>query len=159
MWSRGQGFSSPAGPLHGGLPAGEGARGLPIGNLTSQWWGNLYLDGLDHFILRQLKAPGYLRYMDDFVLFADQPAALRSWRREIRDWLLEERLLRLNVRHGHVRSTLLPQSYLGYRVSRQGIDLGKKALRRLRRRLPELAQGSTDGLRRSLVAWRGTAGL
>jgi RNA-directed DNA polymerase len=40
-------------------------RGLPIGNLTSQFFGNLYLDGFDHFVTEVLRAP-YLRYVDDF---------------------------------------------------------------------------------------------
>ena len=47
-------------------------RGLPIGNLTSQFFANLYLDGFDHFVTEILHAP-YLRYVDDFVLFADDP--------------------------------------------------------------------------------------
>jgi hypothetical protein len=56
-----------------------------------------------------------------------------------------------------VRACELPQPYLGYRVTRQGFDLGKKAEKRLRRRLPSLARGPALGLFRSLVAWRGAA--
>ncbi|NJL27687.1 MAG: RNA-dependent DNA polymerase, partial [Thermoanaerobaculia bacterium] len=88
----------------GGERAGR-PRGLPIGNLTSQWWGNLYLDGLDHFIKRELGVGEYLRYMDDLVLFADQPRQLRSWRRKVAEWLRENRHLELNLRKGHVRPT------------------------------------------------------
>ncbi len=44
-------------------------RGLPIGNLTSQFFANVYLDGLDHFCKEVLRAPGYVRYVDDFALF------------------------------------------------------------------------------------------
>ena len=43
-------------------------RGLPIGNLTSQWFANWYLDGLDHFVTSHLRIGGYVRYCDDFVL-------------------------------------------------------------------------------------------
>ena len=50
-------------------------RGLPIGNLTSQFFANLYLDGFDHFVTEVLRAP-YVRYVDDFALFADDPAVL-----------------------------------------------------------------------------------
>ncbi len=139
-------------------PAAEPAerpRGLPIGNLTSQWWGNLYLDGLDQFAKRELKVRGYLRYMDDLVFFAGEPATLRRWRGEVRDWLWENRRLQLNVRKGHVRSAELPQSYLGYRVTRQGYDLGPKAVRRFRRRLSGLAAGDLRRMRRALASWRG----
>jgi len=146
-----------------GLDAARLARGplgLPIGNLTSQWWGNLYLDGLDHFIKRYLGVRGYLRYMDDLVCFADRPADLRAWRSEIRNWLWEKRRLRLNVRKAHVRPSSLPHTYLGYRVTREGFDIGRTALRRFQGRLAQLAaEGDSERLRRCLVAWRGAVGL
>ena len=55
------------------LPAGfpPPACGLPIGNLTSQWWGNQYLSGFDHFLKRELRVPHVQRYMDDITLMAD----------------------------------------------------------------------------------------
>ncbi|MFN8441251.1 MAG: reverse transcriptase/maturase family protein [Caldilineaceae bacterium] len=68
-------------------------RGLPIGNLTSQFWANVYLNQLDHFIKRKLKCKAFLRYVDDFLLFADDKQTLRSWRREIIDFLAELRLI------------------------------------------------------------------
>jgi RNA-directed DNA polymerase len=58
-------------------------RGLPIGNLTSQFWANTYLNGLDHFVKRDLKCPAYLRYVDDFLLFADDKGCLWKWRSAI----------------------------------------------------------------------------
>lgn len=134
-------------------------RGLPIGNLTSQWWGNLYLDGCDHFIKRDLKVAGYLRYMDDLVLFATDRRSLRTWRRAIRYWLWEHRRLRLNLRKGHIRSTALPQTYLGYRVTRGGFDLGPKAVRRFRHQLPRLVAGDRERLLRSLASWKGAMGF
>ena len=57
-------------------------RGLPIGNLTSQFFANLYLNGFDHFVTEVLRAP-YVRYVDDFALFADDPAQLADWRTRI----------------------------------------------------------------------------
>jgi hypothetical protein len=129
--------------------------GLPIGNLTSQLWGNLYLDGFDHFAKRELKAEGYLRYMGDLVFFAHGRPTLRAWRRAAEAWLREQRRLALNLRKGHIRPAELPQSYLGHRVTRQGFDLGIKAVRRFRKRLPDLALGDRDRLRQSLISWRG----
>jgi len=55
-------------------------RGLPIGNLTSQFWANVYLNPFDQFVKRELKCRHYVRYVDDFVLFADQKATLHEWR-------------------------------------------------------------------------------
>ena len=61
---------------HGLLPGRRSLRrdrprGLPIGNLTSQFWANCYLNPFDHFVKRELRCPAYLRYVDDFLLFAD----------------------------------------------------------------------------------------
>ena len=58
----------------------ERRRGLPIGNLTSQFFANLYLDGLDHFCKEVLRVKGYLRYVDDFALFHDSREQLEEWR-------------------------------------------------------------------------------
>lgn len=44
-------------------------KGVPIGNYTSQWFANFFLQDLDHYIKEELKVPYYLRYMDDMVLF------------------------------------------------------------------------------------------
>jgi RNA-directed DNA polymerase len=67
-------------------------RGLPIGNLTSQFWGNVYLDALDHFVKRDLKCGAYLRFVDDFLLFADDKTTLWRWRTQIIDSLADLRL-------------------------------------------------------------------
>ncbi len=65
----------------------ERRRGLPIGNLTSQFFANLYLDRLDHFVKEVLGAKGYVRYVDDFALFHDDPAVLADWRARIQGFL------------------------------------------------------------------------
>lgn len=58
-------------------------RGLPIGNLTSQWWANCFLNELDQFVKRELSCKPYLRYVDDFLLFADDKKTLWEWRRKL----------------------------------------------------------------------------
>ncbi|MBI1879010.1 MAG: group II intron reverse transcriptase domain-containing protein [Chloroflexi bacterium] len=62
-------------------------RGLPIGNLTSQFWANVYLHQLDAFVKQELRCRAYLRYMDDFVLFADDKAQLHEWSTAVRNFL------------------------------------------------------------------------
>ncbi len=61
------------------LLAATRPRGLPIGNLTSQFWANCYLASFDNFVKRGLSCPGYLRYVDDFALFADDKRTLWQW--------------------------------------------------------------------------------
>lgn len=67
-------------------------RGLPIGNLTSQFWSNCYLDALDQFIKRELRCKGYLRYVDDFALFGEEKRQLWAWKRSIIERLASLRL-------------------------------------------------------------------
>lgn len=67
-------------------------RGLPIGNLTSQLWANVYLHPFDQFVTRELGCRAYLRYVDDMALFADSKAELWAWKRAI-----VERLARLRL--------------------------------------------------------------
>jgi RNA-directed DNA polymerase len=63
--------------------AAERPRGLPIGNLTSQLWGNYYLDRMDHLITEQERHGAYLRYTDDFLLFGNAKTRLRDLREMI----------------------------------------------------------------------------
>ena len=67
-------------------------RGLPIGNLTSQFWSNCYLNPLDWFVVRELGCRAYLRYVDDFALFAKSKRQLRIWKAKIVDYLASLRL-------------------------------------------------------------------
>ena len=58
-------------------------RGLPIGNLTSQWWANCYLNPFDQFVKRELGCKAYLRYVDDFLLFSNNKSELLRWREKV----------------------------------------------------------------------------
>ncbi len=62
-------------------------RGLPIGNLTSQFFANIYLNPFDHFVKEHLKAKKYLRYVDDIALFADDWGFLAAARPAIEEYL------------------------------------------------------------------------
>ena len=112
----------------------ERRRGLPIGNLTSQFFANVYLDRLDHFAVEVLRAP-YLRYVDDFALFADDPALLEEWRRRIGRFL-ERRRLRLHPRKTFVALTDAPATFLGFVLLPGGRRLlPDENIRRFRNRL------------------------
>ncbi|MDI6769948.1 MAG: RNA-directed DNA polymerase, partial [Anaerolineales bacterium] len=67
-------------------------RGLPIGNLTSQWWANCYLNPFDQFVKRELACRGYLRFVDDFLLFSDCKRELMDWRGAVIERLARYRL-------------------------------------------------------------------
>lgn len=105
-------------------------RGLAIGTWFSQWSGALYLNGLDHFIKRELKIGAYLRYGDDLALFADDRDALVAAREAIGAWLAAERGLALNAKRGQVDPTTRPCTFLGYRISRAGLRPARATLKR-----------------------------
>ena len=113
----------------------ERRRGLPIGNLTSQFFANLYLDSLDHFCKEVLLAKGYLRYVDDFALFHDNPEQLQEWRGRI-ERFLEGRRLRLHPRKSAILPTSEPAPFLGFVLMPGGWRrLPEDNVRRFRNRL------------------------
>lgn len=83
-------------PPHKSLFEKKNERGLPIGNLTSQFWGNVYLNELDHFIKRTLKCRYYLRYVDDMILLSQDRGLLAEWAKSISSFLHER--LKLEIR-------------------------------------------------------------
>ena len=122
-------------------------RGLPIGNLTSQFWANVYLNELDQFIKRELRVKAYLRYVDDFLLFADDKKTLWKWKQAIGQFL---GTLRLTMHEGS--STVYPTRagipFLGFRLYPTYRLLkrknGQAFAHRLRRWRGELARGEID---------------
>jgi RNA-directed DNA polymerase len=84
-------------PAHKRLRNAPPGCGLPIGNLTSQFFANVYLNELDQFAKHQLKARHYLRYVDDFVLLADSPQQLQDWQGQIAQFLAQRLQLRLKA--------------------------------------------------------------
>jgi RNA-directed DNA polymerase len=96
----------------------ERRRGLPIGNLTSQFFANLYLNGFDHFATEVLRAR-YVRYVDDFALFHDDPAVLADWRTKIGHYLAGRRL-KLHPVKTVIQSTAVSSPFLGFVLHANG---------------------------------------
>lgn len=137
-------------------------RGLPIGNLTSQFWANLYLNPLDHFVKRELRCPGYVRYVDDLLLFGNDKAMLAHWRDR-----LVERLgsLRLRFHPGtHPQPVGEGFGFLGFRVFPQHRRLKRRKHLQFRQHvqsmLGDLAAGRVhaDQVVDSVLAWNNHAG-
>jgi RNA-directed DNA polymerase len=106
-------------------PGAEPGRGLPIGNLTSQYFANFYLGELDHFVKEQLRIAGFLRYMDDWLIFGDEKAALYEVLAAVRRFLRER--LKLELKEEAVRIAPVSEgiSFLGFRVFPGRIHVGR----------------------------------
>jgi len=108
-------------------------RGLPIGNLTSQFFANVFLDPIDHYIKEDLRVPGYVRYADDLFLFGHSKQELRLVERRLRERLAEQRL-KLHDNKTHVCPSAKGVGYLGLRVWSDSKKLSTQAIRRFQRR-------------------------
>lgn len=94
----------------------EPGRGLPIGNLTSQFLANVYLDPFDHEVKARWGVQGYLRYMDDFVLFGADRQTLSAQREAVAAYLAERLRLRLKERACWLNRSSHGLTFLGRRV-------------------------------------------
>lgn len=97
------------------LFAANRPRGLPIGNLTSQFWANCYLNPFDHFVKRELGCRGYVRYVDDFLVYADDKQTLWKWRAAILRRLAQLRVT-LHTGAAQIRPVREGISFLGFRL-------------------------------------------
>ncbi len=113
-------------------------RGLPIGNLTSQFFANIHLDRFDHFVKQELRVPGYVRYVDDFILFGPDRAMLHRWGRECREFLAARRL-ELHPDKYRLCRTAEGVDFCGFAVRADGrVWLRASGVRRFRKRYVKL---------------------
>ena len=100
-------------PAHKRLENAAPGCGLPVGNLSSQFFANVYLDALDQFVKHTLKVPRYLRYVDDFVLVHHSREQLQAWLEQITTFLRTE--LRLELKADiRLRPLTAGVDFLGY---------------------------------------------
>ncbi|MBD2365440.1 RNA-dependent DNA polymerase [Anabaena minutissima FACHB-250] len=133
-------------------------KGLPIGNLTSQFFSNIYLNGFDHFVKEQLKISKYVRYVDDFALFSDDPELLADARGAIEEYLAQLRL-KIHPVKSQLFETKIGASFLGFRIFPATIRVRNNNLHQARRRLKRLqtdyAQGriKLEKVNQSIQSW------
>lgn len=94
----------------------ENNRGMPLGNLTSQFFANVYLNELDYFVKHKLRAKYYIRYVDDFVILHKSKEQLEKWKKEICDFVKEELKLELHQDKSKVVPLSRGIDFVGFRV-------------------------------------------
>jgi len=141
----------------------ERLRGLPIGNLTSQLWANLYLDRLDHVICEKLRPSGYVRYTDDFILWSNDRFFLHDACGRVETELARERL-RLHPTKTRIFPTRCGVPFLGFRFlpGRAPRLLGeckRRFERRMRRKVAAVRAGnrSWPEVKKSAEGWKAFA--
>jgi retron-type reverse transcriptase len=120
-FKRGPRHTPPPGSPHYPVPeqkslfTKDNERGLPIGNLTSQFWANVYLNELDQFVKRTLQCRQYVRYVDDLVLLHTDVDVLRQWREAIAAFLAERLHLRLREHDAEPQPASRGVDFVGWR--------------------------------------------
>jgi retron-type reverse transcriptase len=139
----------------------ERRRGLPLGNQTSQFFANVYLDPLDHFVTDHLGL-SYVRYVDDFLVFADDKRRLHEVKGEI-EHFLETLRLRVHRDKSVVFPCHLGIRFLGFRVFPTHRLIAKENVRRFRRRMRWMQRAFAtgrigfDAIRPRIMSWLGHA--
>lgn len=117
-------------------------RGLPIGSALSQFLAaHVYLNALDHTIVRYWHASGYVRYVDDLFVFGRSAPEVLALQKEIAAWLASHRGLRLKHPNAPVIDTRQTLDALGYRVRREGVSARRRTVKRLEQRVRAVIQG------------------
>lgn len=140
-------------------------KGMPLGNLTSQFFANVYLSELDYFVKHTLKAKHYLRYVDDFVILHNDKSILERWKREIGGFLKSSLKLELHPEKSRIIPLQKGIALLGFRIFRHYRLLKRSNARRIWKRLRRFRQKYGAGemekeeISRSLDGWLAYAGF
>ncbi len=123
-------------------------KGLPLGNVTSQLFANIYLNEFDHFAKEVLKIKQYIRYTDDFIILSQEPTYLENLLPPIADFLNHTLQLQLHPKKIIFRKLSQGLDFLGYVVLLHHIVLRTKTkqrmFRKIRAKLQQLQSGEID---------------
>ena len=111
-------------------------KGVPIGNLTSQFFANMYLACMDHYIIETVRPASYCRYMDDFILWADSQKKLAAMLESVTEYI--NKSLNLTFKPPVMGKAANGLPFLGFLVKSKGIYLLQKSKRRVKDRMKEI---------------------
>lgn len=139
----------------------EQRKGIPIGNLTSQLFANIYLNELDYFIKHKLQVRHYIRYVDDFVILSKDKNYLHDIWQKIHNFLKSQLYLKLEQRKTHINKISFGIDFLGYVTFKRYVRVRNRNYRRFRTQLRErinkyyMDKISFKSLRASFVSYLG----
>ena len=110
-------------------------KGLPVGNLTSQFFANVYLNELDQFAKHALKCRHYIRYCDDFLLFDNCAQMLKKAKEEIKKFLTSRLALTLNEKYARIMPVDQGIDFLGYIIRPDYILVRRRVVNNMKARL------------------------
>lgn len=132
---------------------GCGGKGIPIGNLTSQLFANVYLDELDQYVKHSLRARRYVRYMDDFAILHDDKAHLHALKADVTDFLAARLRLTVHPQKAQIEPTRCGVGFLGFRVFPHHRLLRPSTVRRFVVRVKRAKRAGGGASEESLRSW------
>ncbi len=132
---------------------------MPLGNLTSQFFANIYLNELDYFVKHVLKARFYIRYVDDFAILHSSREQLEIWKKQIDEFLKFRLKLELHKEKSRIISLSSGIDFVGFRNFFYFRLLRKRSIRKMERKVKEFVDKkiSYSELMRSFQGWNSHA--
>lgn len=132
---------------------------MPLGNLTSQFFANVYLNELDYFVKHELKAKYYIRYVDDFIILHKSKKQLEIWKTRINDFLLKKLRLTLHQDKSKIKPISQGIDFVGFRNFYYFKLMRARNIRKMQRKVQSYAEGETDyrKLMESYQGWQAYA--
>ncbi len=132
---------------------------MPLGNLTSQFFANVYLNELDNFVKHVLKAKYYIRYVDDFVILHSSKEQLEEWKEQINTFLQERLKIQLHPQKSRLISLSKGVDFVGFRNYYYYKLLRKRSIRKILRKIAgfEKSELSYPHLAESFQGWQAYA--
>ncbi len=137
----------------------QGPRGIPIGNLTSQVFANVYLHEVDVYAKRTLKIRRYVRYMDDIVIVSDDKRQLQEWQKDIITFLHDKLLLTVHPKKTRLFPARLGVDFVGYVIWPYKIRIRSSTLKNFKKRWRTMLKQYCNGdiekedLRATFYSW------
>jgi retron-type reverse transcriptase len=134
---------------------GNNGKGMPLGNLTSQFFANVYLNELDYFVKHKLKAEYYIRYVDDFVILHNSKKQLEDWKKQIEVFLRENLKIELHPQKSKIVSLSQGVDFVGFRNFYYFRLLRKRNINNMKKKIEIFKQGlmKEDKFLESFQGW------
>ncbi len=134
-------------------------KGMPLGNLTSQFFANVHLNELDYFVKHKLKAKYYIRYVDDFVILHNSKGQLEIWKQEIEGFLRGKLKLELHSQKSKIISLSRGIDFVGFRCFWRYRLLRKRNIRKIFFKVNQYKNGeiSKEKILESFQGWNAYA--
>jgi retron-type reverse transcriptase len=134
---------------------GQSQKSMPLGNLTSQFFANVYLNELDYFVKHKLKVKYYIRYVDDFVILHNSKEQIKNWKEQIDNFLREKLKIELHPQKSRIIKLSRGIDFVGFRNFYHYRLLRKRNINNMKRKIEMLKLGlmPKDKFLESLQGW------